>query len=202
MSASQEQSRYSRSGELGFTLVEILTTITIMGILFAIATASWQSVIESRRVDSATNQVAADLRLANSTATSRLGVASIKFNSDGTQVSCTNAAGVAADADYCLYQPTASGIVQKPRQFESDIVKLTSPNLIPTSWASSIEFTANGTASAPGTLGVVAPVGGAIVGCPASTPSTPPVARMRITAGGNQVHCITFNAATSRIKID
>jgi prepilin-type N-terminal cleavage/methylation domain-containing protein len=58
--------------ERGFTLVEVLVVIIMMGIVFAIASASWFGVAESRRVDSATNQVVADLRLAHSQATNRL----------------------------------------------------------------------------------------------------------------------------------
>lgn len=46
--------------------------ILIMGILFAIAMASWNSVIESRRVDSAANQLASDMRLAHSSAVNQL----------------------------------------------------------------------------------------------------------------------------------
>src|SRR5215208_5773412 len=66
----------SRQGALederGFTLGELLITIVIMGIVFAIASSSWFKMAESRRVDSATNQVAADLRQAHSRATNRL----------------------------------------------------------------------------------------------------------------------------------
>ena len=58
--------------ERGFTLVEVLVTILIMGIVFAIASSTWFGVVESRRVDSATNQVVADLHLAHSQATNRL----------------------------------------------------------------------------------------------------------------------------------
>lgn len=59
-------------GERGFTLAEVLVAIVVMGILFAIATSSWFELAESRRVDSATNQVVADLRLAHTQATNRL----------------------------------------------------------------------------------------------------------------------------------
>src|SRR5688572_15338705 len=58
--------------ERGFTLVEVMVVIIMMGIVFAIASASWFGVVESRRVDSATNQVVADLRMAHSQATNRL----------------------------------------------------------------------------------------------------------------------------------
>ncbi|WP_047863849.1 pilus assembly FimT family protein [Rubrobacter aplysinae] len=59
-------------GERGFTLPEVLTTIAILGILIAIAMSLWNSVIESRRVDSAANQLASDLRLAHTKATNQL----------------------------------------------------------------------------------------------------------------------------------
>jgi type II secretory pathway pseudopilin PulG len=49
-----------------------MITIMIMGIVFAIATSTWFRVVESRRVDSATNQMASDLHLAHIRATNRL----------------------------------------------------------------------------------------------------------------------------------
>ena len=58
--------------ERGFTLVEVLAVIIIMGIVFAIASSTWVKAVESRRVNSATNQVVADLRLGHSRATNRL----------------------------------------------------------------------------------------------------------------------------------
>lgn len=58
--------------ERGFTLPELLVTILIVGIISTIGTVSWLSVTESRRVDSAANQLAADLRQTHSKATNRL----------------------------------------------------------------------------------------------------------------------------------
>jgi len=58
--------------ERGFTLAEVMITVVIMGILLGIASSTWFKVAESRRVDSATNQVVADLRLAHTQATNRL----------------------------------------------------------------------------------------------------------------------------------
>ena len=58
--------------EHGFTLAEVMITIVIMGIVFAIASSTWFGVVESRRVDSATNEMVAELRLAHTRATNRL----------------------------------------------------------------------------------------------------------------------------------
>ena len=58
--------------ERGFTLVEVLLVIIFVGIVMAIASSLWFGAVESRRVDSATNQLAADLRQAHSKAINRL----------------------------------------------------------------------------------------------------------------------------------
>jgi prepilin-type N-terminal cleavage/methylation domain-containing protein len=64
----------------GFTVPEVLATIIIMGIIFAIASSSWQGVVESRRVDSAVNQLVADLRGAHTAATNRLAPQTVEFD--------------------------------------------------------------------------------------------------------------------------
>lgn len=51
---------------------EVLITILLLGILLGIASSTWFSVVESRTVDSAANQLASDLRLANTRATNQL----------------------------------------------------------------------------------------------------------------------------------
>jgi type IV fimbrial biogenesis protein FimT len=61
-----------RESERGFTLPELVIVIVLMGIVFAIASSSWFGTIESRQVDSATNQMVSDLRLAHASATNRL----------------------------------------------------------------------------------------------------------------------------------
>ncbi len=58
--------------ERGFSLVEVMVTITIMGILATVAVPFWFGVVESRRVDSATNQIVSELRRAHTSATNRL----------------------------------------------------------------------------------------------------------------------------------
>jgi len=75
--------------ERGFTLIEVLTTIIIMGIVFAIASSTWFRVIDGRRVDTATNQLAADLRLAHTTATNRLAPQVVNLSAGSSEYSMT-----------------------------------------------------------------------------------------------------------------
>src|SRR5215211_1758289 len=58
--------------ESGITLVELTMVIILMGLVFAIANSMWFRAIEARRVDSATNQLTADLRQAHTRAINRL----------------------------------------------------------------------------------------------------------------------------------
>lgn len=64
--------RNRRNGEQGFTLVELLMTIVILGILIGVISGTWFGVIDSRRVDSAASQLASDLRLAHTRADNQL----------------------------------------------------------------------------------------------------------------------------------
>lgn len=61
-----------RRDERGFTLPEVLTVIAILGILIAIAIIIWLGILERRRVEATTNQLAADLRLAHTNSTNQL----------------------------------------------------------------------------------------------------------------------------------
>jgi type IV fimbrial biogenesis protein FimT len=85
--------------ERGFTLAEVMVTITIMGILSAIAIPTWFHVIESRRVDTATNQLAGDLRQAHTTATNRLVPQVVNLSAGSSEYSTTGSPSLDLDED-------------------------------------------------------------------------------------------------------
>ena len=201
--------------ERGFTLVEVMVTILVMGILFAIATASWQNLIEGRRVASAANQVKADLRLAHSSATNRLASAYIVFRRDGSPVSCNG-----QQADYCLVQPVEASMSNAPRRFtDNDFsttparrgVNISSPNisLDPTGVSipgviggttSTVEFRADGSAATLGTT-----VGSPTItvrGTSDTATASQSCAAARAAGNKKPCHDVTFNTATSRVRVD
>lgn len=57
-----------RSSTAGFTLLEIIAVIVIIGVLFAIAAPNWVAFINQQRVSSARNQVSQAIRTAQSEA--------------------------------------------------------------------------------------------------------------------------------------
>jgi prepilin-type N-terminal cleavage/methylation domain-containing protein len=80
--------------ERGFTLIELLVTIILMGIVMSVvAFSAWGGWIEARRVDSATNQLAADLRQAHSKAINRLAPQTVTLTSGNSEYTMTGAAG-------------------------------------------------------------------------------------------------------------
>ena len=83
--------------ERGFTLMELVIVITIMGIVFAIASSTWFGAVEDRRVDSGTNRLAADLRQAHSIATNRLAGQTITLAAGQSEYTLPN--GNTADLD-------------------------------------------------------------------------------------------------------
>jgi len=70
--------------ERGFTLIELVLVIVLIGIVVAISSSSWYGVVEGRQVDSATNQLVADLRQAHSRATNRLQTWQVSVTDDSS----------------------------------------------------------------------------------------------------------------------
>lgn len=102
-----DEGTLKRCDEGGFTLPELLVTILVMGIIFAIATTSWLKVTEGRKVDAAANQVLGDLRLAHTSASNQLTDWRVVFGDASSptpwKVSCNG-----QTADYCLVKLSAS----------------------------------------------------------------------------------------------
>lgn len=180
-----EKRAYLRNGERGFMLPEVLTTIVVMGILFAIASSTWFSVIESRRVESATNQLTADLRLAHTNATNRLSTWGVVLVPDRSAEN--------VGPDYYLVKFDSSGNVVAsgtvPRILPgntkvmnvTDLVLNDNPTLLGLGTSRTIKFSPNGSAEGPAT-GVTG----------ADT--------IEVTDDGSPKGKITFVGATSRIK--
>ena len=178
--------------ERGFTLPEVLITISLMGIVFAIATSTWFGTVEARRVDSATNQLAADLRLAHTKATNQLASWRIVLSPDKGPES--------AGADYSLVKLDSAGNPITSSQLSRtlpDDAKLNTPTLLALGSTRAVQFASDGSASVIGTINLGA---AGTDGCPAGTPATGP--RIRVTVDDMPVHCVTFNTVTSRIRID
>jgi Tfp pilus assembly protein FimT len=79
------------------TLIELTMVIIVMGLVFAIASSNWLGAIESQKVDSATNQLAADLRQAHTRAINRLTNQTVQLTAGNSEY--TLPGGVADDLD-------------------------------------------------------------------------------------------------------
>lgn len=194
---------YLGINERDFTLPEVMITIVIMGILFAIASSTWLNVIQSRAVDSAANQLAGDMRLAHGSAANRLAKAQIVFSRDGSPVTCNS-----RSADYCLVQPTGAGISRVvPRTFSDDRARLHSPNIgVDPAGAVAIPGVLGGANKVTiefGSDGSARPLG-TVVGTPTVTTRLDSDAATAdcATVHDSPCHDVSLNQTTSRIEID
>lgn len=158
---------------------EVMITIIILGILAGIAIPSWWSVVESRRVDSATNQLVADLRLAHSKASSRLTVYRVCFPSNSVtyQIGLQTGPGT---------EPCAVSL--ETRTLPDGTQTGTAP-VTP----AAIAFCADGSMEAPPT-GTVCPNGTA-------SPSLTGTTTITVGSDGDPSTNIEVNKATSRVKV-
>ncbi|HET7479185.1 MAG TPA: prepilin-type N-terminal cleavage/methylation domain-containing protein [Rubrobacteraceae bacterium] len=185
-----------RGNERGFTLPEVLVTIAILGILIAVAIIIWLGLLEQRRVDAATNQLVADLRLAHSSASNQL--------TDWRVVLNPEKADESGDPDYYMvklaqpYDPdiagnpspaVASGTPPRPRHFPANVkIVNINGNLDSGSWIvapSQADKTRTLEFNSDGTMRFYQAVSGSTC----------------VTVDGDPQNRVVVLAATSRVKV-
>lgn len=180
----QRELRKGWNEERGFTLPEVLVTIVILGVLLSIAISTWNSTVESRQADSAANQFAADLRLANTRATNqltdwrvvyRVGQPNYQLVRLQTPYTGSTAPVVAEVMERSL--PEGTRVISSTNGTDPSGAGTVSPSIAGSTIT--IEFNSDGTARA-------------LSGVAGTT---------RIGSNNNATHDITFVAATSRVEI-
>ncbi len=109
-----------RRRQHGFSLLELLATITIVGILLAIAVPSFRDVIRRNQVSSASNELLAAMSYARTEAISRGQIVSICPSADGAK--CT-VGGKAYEPGWLVYTyPAGAASANKAYASATDIL--------------------------------------------------------------------------------
>lgn len=165
-------------------------TIVVMGILAAIAVPSWFGIVESRAVDSAANQLGADMRLAHTKATNQL--------SEWRIVLVPDQGDETVDPDYYLVKMNADGTVNS-----TATIQRTLPDNVRISGVAGLEDTVLGSLYSTLTLlGQSRSLRFNSDGSMTGLTAVPGYDTIRLTVDGDPARTITFVDATSRIKID
>ena len=131
--------RDDREGRSGFTLLEIMIVIAIVGIVVMLAVGNFRGLMEKYRVEDETKQMFADLMDAHGRAMQRNRVFHVQITADGYKI--IEDTDPAPDGD--------SNLTGSDAQVASVNVKHT---IIPTGGLSYFRFNRNGIASATGSI--------------------------------------------------
>ena len=129
------------SADEGFTLIEMLMVIAIMGVGMAIAVAGFQTYAQSAEHTGTRDSVVSALRAANQRALTEASTYCVRFAADGTSWTTYRSSCAAA---------STSTVVKGPESISGDRVSLTAVNFLRADGSSGsrdVEFTARGTAS-------------------------------------------------------
>ena len=162
--------------ERGFTLPEVMMTIAVLGILLTIASSTWFRVIESRTVDSAANQLAADLRLAHTRSTNELTDWRVQIFTDR---------GDPGQTDYKVMRPS-DGFTSNRSLPEDSMVSSTGTELNESGGSRTLRFQSTGAVEAVGGFGDGDGDG---------------EIRIAVTVDGDPSRSLTIVPATSRVRV-
>ena len=95
--------RVAARGAAGFSLIELLTVITILGILLGLGTSSYKYVTNSNRVSSEINGLLADLQFARSEAVKEGQPVSVCVSTNGTACNVTAGAGASWQTGWIVF---------------------------------------------------------------------------------------------------
>jgi len=84
-----KKSSYFRNLVQGFTIIELMITVVVLGVLLSLALPSFQQLMNNNRIVSETNGLVSDLALARSEALKRGGTTLITVCARANDTSCT-----------------------------------------------------------------------------------------------------------------
>lgn len=108
-----------RSNHVGFTIIELMITVVVIGILAAIATPSFADLLERNRIKGAAEAIKSELQFARSEAIKRSCDTAVEFTTGSswqTEASCNG-------TSIKLMNATSSKVSLPATTFTSDIVE-------------------------------------------------------------------------------